>query len=64
MDAKKCDRCGKFFNKQDEDGVFVGGHIMLFPFTAWIAEKADIAADLCPECRTDFERWIKNVENT
>lgn len=36
---------------------------MLFPFTAWIAEKADIAADLCPECRASFERWL-NYDNT
>lgn len=64
MDAKKCDRCGKFFNKVNEDGEFIGGHIMLFPFTTWIAEKADIAADLCKECRESFERWLKDVENS
>lgn len=47
MDAKKCDRCGKFFGR-NENKDFDGGAIMLFSFDSyWVRDTAKIHADLC-----------------
>ena len=63
MDAKKCDRCGKFFEKQDDNGEYKGGRVILCSYGSFsLREEADISIDVCPECRTDFERWINIAE--
>ena len=63
MDAKKCDRCGKFFGR-NENKDFDGGVIMFFDFDIyWVYENAKIRADLCENCIKELERWL-NDDNT
>lgn len=60
MNARKCDRCGKFFEIKPS-GKFDGGKIILFDLVDyWSHETAKITRDLCEDCKNDFERWLKN----
>lgn len=72
MEARKCDRCGKYFDV-NPNGKFEGEKVMLFPLEGyWARETANLAKDLCAECSTSFRDWFKipkimevnNVENT
>lgn len=57
--AKKCDRCGKFYEKYTKklkDGSIVNGIIVIgsgFPVTDENFE------DLCPECMKELEKWME-----
>lgn len=65
--AKKCDRCGKFYehypkcNKSQANAIRkiqkddTGGTVNAF--TIWVF-------DLCPECMDSFEKWLKNKPMT
>ena len=63
--AKKCDRCGKFYdhypkgNKTQSNAIrkiqkdAAGGTEEVC--TNWVI-------DLCPDCMDSFEDWLKNIE--
>ena len=65
--AKKCDRCGKFYehypkgNKSQSNAIRkvqkddTGGTVNAF---------ANWVIDLCPECMNSFEKWLKNEPMT
>lgn len=60
MDVKKCDRCGKYYEK-NESGKYDGGKILMFEHSDFFSrEDAKIHGDLCEECAKEFERWLKN----
>lgn len=60
MDAKKCDRCGEFFEK-NENGKFDGGAVFLFEFEGyWGRDEAKMYKELCKDCTKEFERWLGN----
>ena len=50
MIARKCDRCGDFYEMDSERSVI----------TFSMPGKQDERFDLCPNCTTDFEKWITN----
>ena len=55
MNAKKCDRCGKFYENKDEIKpveLFVRGQEKSY--------RKLSSVDLCPTCRKDLLRWLKN----
>lgn len=61
MDARKCDRCGKFYDiekvKAYESKFFdkvyeVNSHMQL-------SENVVEKFDLCPDCRKAFEEFVK-----
>lgn len=58
MEARKCDRCGKYFDIKP-NGKFEGEKLMLFPLDGyWTCEKANLVKDLCGECRTSLRDWF------
>lgn len=67
MNAKKCDRCGKLYDKKFPDtavgeiyAAFVHGFKTL-RFTKGqrdIYDGVDFYFDLCPECLESFKEWI------
>lgn len=62
MNAKKCDRCGKYYT----DGSFVchsGGSITIVSSTGRKAINKDTEYDLCDECTEGFEKWLHLDEN-
>lgn len=62
MDAKKCDRCGKFYTREtgEKYGVIFKGKRDDY---GMLGGKSDgDLYDLCNDCMTDFERWIKNED--
>lgn len=57
MNAKKCDRCGSFY--EGDGGFQKAGDFSL----KRIGEHHDDDIDLCPNCRLSLRGWFKyNVE--
>lgn len=50
MLAKKCDRCGEYYD---------GYSYILAIINRKELERKDI--DLCPRCSTDFESWMTKI---
>lgn len=58
MDVKKCDRCGRIFERNKE-GAYEGFKIMRFKYDIYtIVENADLKADLCEICSEGFDKWL------
>ena len=60
--AKKCDRCGKFFvpyieSEIDKFVVSLRKSFGLAPYASKIELAADMW-DLCSDCRDSFARWF------
>ncbi len=63
MRAKKCDRCGKFYDHYNGNQQFKNGeraNAMLL-IDRDLDEKywSRMTYDLCPECMGDFEKFIR-----
>lgn len=61
MDAKKCDRCGAFYEKEKEHsngGMFFD---KIYKINSYISNGSNLCAvfDLCPDCRKAFEEFMK-----
>lgn len=62
-DVKKCDRCGKFFDRSTS-GEFEGRVMMTFKFSEyWMHDTAEVKKDLCKECADKLETWLKAGED-
>ncbi len=58
MNAKKCDRCGKYYT----DGSFAcysGGSMTIVSSTGRKVINKNTEYDLCEECAEGFEKWMK-----
>ena len=55
MNAKKCDRCGKFYEGKEEIKP-----VELFVRDQEKSYRKLSSIDLCPTCREDLLRWLKN----
>lgn len=66
MDAKKCDRCGKFYTRKDGEkyGVILRGRRDDYGMLGGRTDSERDLYDICNSCMEDFERWIGNAENT
>ena len=63
--AKKCDRCGKFYDHYPRGNKTQSNAIRKIQKDAagGTAEAcANWVIDLCPECMDSFENWLKNIE--
>lgn len=68
--AYKCDRCGKYYDRQtvtynDDPGRTAqeGDHFYkIIRSFAGYGPRADESVDLCPECLNDFHNFLKNKE--
>lgn len=58
--AKKCDRCGKFYESYNmkRDSKNING-IMFLNLDDKQKYYAHGAIDLCPECTTELMKWFK-----
>lgn len=62
-DVKKCDRCGKFFDRSTS-GEFEGRMVTTFAFCDyWMNDTAKVKKDLCKECADKLETWLKGSED-
>lgn len=53
MEAKRCDRCGRFFDKPEcYQSVRV--------FSPELKEKSGECLDLCNDCMHKLTRWLEN----
>lgn len=61
MDAKKCDRCGEYFETIPEEK---SGMVVLYEFikSGLPSHEANYAKDLCPKCKKEFEEWLGEQE--
>lgn len=62
MNAFKCDRCGKFFERikpVSEDGAC---GIYDYTITKWPVSSRPITFDLCDECKTKLVFFIKGED--
>lgn len=55
MDAKKCDRCGKLYNRYDA--------VPNLQVQKYIHGFGDVRLDLCPECQRKLEIFCNYVED-
>lgn len=60
MDAKRCDRCGKYFNPDKAGGTLKGDACLMCPneYRKSLQQK-----DLCNDCVTSFSAWWRRLEN-
>lgn len=51
-DAKKCDRCGRFFERDEQSCEM--------RITQDLLDFRHKHYDLCPDCMSKLERWLSN----
>lgn len=66
--AKKCDRCGKFYERYDTDVNGFPANSLAVLKEATLDELLDRAKlrffiDLCPDCMNDFTKWLNEPED-
>ena len=54
MDAKKCDRCRKFYLPNKESGACDA----IQKYKRFGCCDTEKIYDICPECMESFERWV------
>ena len=59
--AKKCDRCGKFYEEYNtkNDGKNING-ILLLNIDCHEKYYTHGPIDLCPDCKDSFKEWLTN----
>lgn len=62
MDAKKCDRCGEYYDPDVNighigDDRFFKHHGCLYFYPV----ESSPRIDLCPKCSNEFEAWLNGV---
>lgn len=57
MNAKKCDRCGKFYEHYNGDDIIMSHNF----FKAVYGKRT---YDLCPECMEKLREWFKEGDKT
>lgn len=58
MDAKKCDRCGRFYEKYGGDKQ--ANAVRKINNDTAILCTCEKTYEVCPECMRDFESWLKH----
>lgn len=59
MEAKKCDRCGKFYAPENKKATINGSipaFMQLVNNYGWSINQYD----LCDDCVKDLQQWLKN----
>lgn len=64
--AKKCDRCGKFYDHYPIDDTVLQYNAVRMIQKKFTGEtkNSHAAYDLCPECMASFTHWFKNEPMT
>lgn len=62
-DAKKCDRCGKYYTPFDSTGSPLEAlAASLAKLQSFSIEMVKPNCDLCPDCLKSFKRWFDMKE--
>lgn len=56
-DAKKCDRCGKFYIEIDDPGLTYSVTRSYYNLDSNVRHDR---RDLCPTCGEEFYNWLRN----
>lgn len=64
MNAKKCDRCGKFYDEYNQNKNHNGICFCRKYYSNGFNVSYDNCIDLCPECMTDVKAFVKTDTNT
>lgn len=62
MDAKKCDRCGKFYVRKElkvDNHVDIFGKEVLGILLIGNIDECDYYVDLCPYCMNDLKNFFE-----
>ena len=59
--AKKCDRCGKYYDKNEQYKTSTGGCKSVLDGVAFTEKNGSVtdAYDLCDDCITLLKEWLK-----
>ena len=60
--VKRCDKCGKFFDRSTS-GDFEGRLVVTFEFDNYCFDEVKVKKDLCKECADKLEAWLKGGEH-
>lgn len=60
--AKKCDRCGKYYEKNEEHSFIHSGKIIGIVKKVSADETTSISYDLCDSCITDFGLFMDGLK--
>lgn len=60
--AKKCDRCGGFYEEGTTNPIENLRNIMSPPSHVYFAIVT--IADFCPECKRQLKKWLSEGKNT
>lgn len=62
MNAKKCDRCGKYYETENSVTIqYVYGQVKFVPFIGLCPEKTTY--DLCADCAEEFQEWMNSLSD-
>ncbi len=65
-DAKKCDRCGKYYTPsvsvKNPLEVLAESLSRTYSFSVEMKKAIGTVCDLCPDCMKSFERWFDTEE--
>ena len=65
MDAKKCDRCGRFYinvNDSTTTGLSYTNVSRLYLAKFISTSARDMTMDLCHDCRHDLDEWFNKFK--
>lgn len=57
MNAKRCDKCKRFYNKPPE-----GANKLKLVKISETASRYTKSVDLCPDCERSLEKWFNDIE--
>lgn len=64
MNAKKCDRCGKYYDEYNQNSKSNGICFCRKFFTNNLTVAHDLCIDLCPDCMNDVKAFLKTDTKT
>lgn len=59
--AKKCDRCGKYYDKNEQHQACSNGYKSIINGVAFTMKNGELAEtyDLCDDCIARMKEWLK-----
>lgn len=61
MNAKKCDRCGYYYDENPNDLMKIGNAVDVIGL-AWKRWDNKMQVDLCADCLSKFKNWFEKAE--
>lgn len=64
MNARKCDRCGKYYDEYNQNSKSNGICFCRNFFTNNLTVAHDLCIDLCPDCMNDVKAFLETDTKT